>query len=171
LSSSIDNLSEESPAVTEPAAPPATCDVDARRAAMAALARASAAELAERLASVPERPDCSDLRPVETGLVMLRGRIGGDGAPFNIGEATVTRAAVRLASGEVGFAYVLGRDRNQARLAAICDALWQNASFRPRIEREVLTPIRARIDGERDRRRGETAATRVEFFTLARGED
>ncbi len=56
---------------------------------------------------------------------MLRGRIGGDGAPFNVGEATVTRAAVQLASGETGFGYVLGRDREKARLVALCDALWQ----------------------------------------------
>ncbi len=62
----------------------------------------------------------------EDGLVMVRGRIGGDGAPFNLGEATVTRAAVRLASGEVGFGYVLGRDREKARLIALCDALLQS---------------------------------------------
>ena len=56
---------------------------------------------------------------------------------------------------------MLGRDHDKARLAAICDALWQNESFRLRIERDVLAPIRSRLDGERDRRRAETAATRV----------
>ena len=61
-----------------------------------------------------EPPDYVELRAAESGLVMVRGRIGGDGAPFNLGEATVTRATVRLASGEVGFAYVLGRDRDLA---------------------------------------------------------
>ena len=157
--------------MTEPAAQPVQTDIDARRAAMATLAQASADEIAERLATLGERPDCVELRPVETGLVMLRGRVGGDGAPFNLGEATVTRSAVRLASGETGFAYVLGRDRAKARLAAICDALWQNEMFRRPIERDVLAPIRSRIASERDRRRAQTAATRVEFFTLVRGED
>lgn len=150
---------------------PETNNAAARRAAMATLAQASATEIAERLAALPERPECTELRATETGLVMLRGRIGGDGAPFNLGEATVTRAAVRLPSGETGFAYVLGRDHDKARLAATCDALWQNERFRPAIERDVLTPIRARVFAERDRRRAQTAATRVEFFTLVRGED
>ena len=59
-------------------------------------------------------PRYEELRTAETGLVMLRGRIGGDGAPFNLGEATVTRAAVRLASGEVGFC-LRARPRRAAR--------------------------------------------------------
>ncbi len=60
-------------------------------------------------------PAHEDLREPENGLVMVRGRIGGDGAPFNLGEATVSRAAVRLATGEVGFGYALGRDRRKAQ--------------------------------------------------------
>lgn len=141
-----------------------------RRAAMATLADARTDEIAGLLGAFGA-PAHVELRPVETGLVMLQGRIGGDGAPFNFGEATVTRAAVRIASGEVGFAYVLGRDRDKARLAALCDALWQNEAARERLERDVLAPIRARLDDERTRRRRETAASRVDFFTLVRGED
>jgi alpha-D-ribose 1-methylphosphonate 5-triphosphate synthase subunit PhnG len=102
---------------------------------------------------------------------MLQGRMGGDGAAFNLGEATVTRAAVRIPSGEVGFSYVLGRDRHKARLAALCDALWQNPSSREPLERHVLAPIRARHESERARQRALTATTRVDFFTLVRGED
>jgi phosphonate C-P lyase system protein PhnG len=70
---------------------------------------------------------CEDLREPENGLVMVRGRIGGDGAPFNLGEATVSRAAVRLSTGEVGFGYTLGRDRHKAQMIALCDALIQTA--------------------------------------------
>jgi len=146
-------------------------NVASRRAALSALTQAATAEIAAGLAALPDRPAHEDLRPVETGLVMLRGRIGGDGAPFNLGEATVTRAAVRIGSGETGFAYVLGRDRDKARLVAICDALWQSERFRDAVERQVLAPIRARLARERDQRESETAATRVDFFTLVRGED
>ena len=84
-----------------------------RKAAMLVLAHSGAAEIARCLEAVGV-PDHEDLREPENGLVMLRGRIGGDGAPFNLGEATVSRAAVRLATGEVGFGYVLGRDRQKA---------------------------------------------------------
>jgi alpha-D-ribose 1-methylphosphonate 5-triphosphate synthase subunit PhnG len=142
-----------------------------RKAALALLAQAHAAELADGLAAVADRPRHVELRPVETGLVMVRGRIGGDGAPFNLGETTVTRAAVGIETGETGFAYVLGRDHEQARLVAVCDALWQSASFRDAIERQVLAPVRERIEQGRAERQAAVAATRVDFFTLVRGED
>jgi alpha-D-ribose 1-methylphosphonate 5-triphosphate synthase subunit PhnG len=152
--------------VTMPSAPVAD-----RKAMMAVLSRARTSEIAAGLAALAEPLDHVELRPAETGLVMVRGRIGGDGQPFNVGEATVTRAAVRLATGEVGFSYLLGRDHERARLAAICDALWQNEAKRAAVERQVLAPIRARAEAERAHQREQTAATRVDFFTLVRGED
>src|SRR6201985_378994 len=104
-----------------------------RKAAMAVLAHVSAEEIAGHLADM-SLPDCENLREAENGLVMVRGRIGGDGAPFNLGEATISRAAVRLASGEVGFGYTLGRDREKAQIIALCDALVQAGGFADRIE-------------------------------------
>jgi alpha-D-ribose 1-methylphosphonate 5-triphosphate synthase subunit PhnG len=146
-------------------------DTASRRAAMAVLAQARTPEIAQGLAAVADPLRYVELRPVATGLVMVRGRIGGDGAPFNLGEATVTRAAVRMESGEVGFSYLLGRDHDKARLAAVCDALWQSAACRDAIERHVLAPIRGRLERERTQKREQAAATRVDFFTLVRGED
>jgi alpha-D-ribose 1-methylphosphonate 5-triphosphate synthase subunit PhnG len=140
-----------------------------RRAAMAVLAQAATAEIAARLDSIAP-PAFENLREPENGLVMVRGRIGGDGAPFNLGEATVSRAAVRLATGEVGFGYTLGRDRQRAQLIALCDALAQSKEFAGAVEQQVLTPLRAAMTSVRDRRAAETAATRVDFYTLVRGE-
>jgi alpha-D-ribose 1-methylphosphonate 5-triphosphate synthase subunit PhnG len=146
-------------------------DRPARRAAMAVLAQAPAQDIAAGLAALGPAPPHDEVRPAETGLVMVRGRIGGDGAPFNLGEATVTRCAVQLATGEIGFGYVLGRDRAKARLAALADALWQSPAHRTAVERHVLAPIRARQRAELARTRAQTAATKVDFFTLVRGED
>src|SRR5712691_9524182 len=115
-----------------------------RRAAMPVLAHSDAAGIASRLEAIAV-PVYENQREPEDGLVMMRGRIGGDGAPFNLGEATVTRAAVRMDTGEVGFSYLLGRDHDKARLAAVCDALWQSESRRGAIERHVLAPIRTRL--------------------------
>ena len=140
-----------------------------RKAAMAVLAHSDAAEIARRLEPIAV-PGYENLREPENGLVMLRGRIGGDGAPFNLGEATVSRAAVRLATGEVGFGYVLGRDRRKAQMIALCDALVQSNEFSEAVEENVLTPLRAAMVSERDRRAAETAATRVDFYTMVRGE-
>src|SRR5262249_13930678 len=94
---------------------------------------------------------------------------GGDGVPFNLGEATVTRAAIQIASGEVGIAYILGRDPNKARLSAVCDALWQSKRYRDAVERRVLAPIRTRVDAERGRPRAQTAPASVVFSTWVRG--
>lgn len=142
-----------------------------RRAAMALLVEADAEALARLLQSVGTLPAYENVRSPETGLVMVRGCVGGDGDPFNVGEATVSRAAVRLASGEIGFGYVLGRDREKARLVALCDALLQTESHRAAIETEVLAPLRSYTAAERDLAAARTAATRVDFFTLVRGED
>jgi alpha-D-ribose 1-methylphosphonate 5-triphosphate synthase subunit PhnG len=149
-------------------------DVAARQAVMAVLAEARVEEIAAGLAAMAAAiacPEHGEMRPAETGLVMIRGRIGGDGAPFNLGEATVTRAAVQLASGEIGFSYVLGRDREKARLAALCEALCQCGAHRDAVEQHVLSPVRARLTAEHVRAHEQTAATRVDFFTLVRGED
>lgn len=143
----------------------------ARRRAMGLLARALASELEGPLAQAWADHGAKDLKPVETGLVMLRGRAGGDGAPFNLGEATVTRAVVELPSGERGYAHILGRDPERARLAAIFDALWQQRRQRQAVEERVLAPIAARLQAARAKASGEIAATRVDFFTLKRGED
>jgi alpha-D-ribose 1-methylphosphonate 5-triphosphate synthase subunit PhnG len=140
-----------------------------RQAAMAVLAHSAAADIAGCLLAIAV-PAYEDLREPENGLVMVRGRIGGDGAPFNLGEATVSRAAVRLSTGEVGFGYTLGRDRQKARMIALCDALVQSNEFADALEENVLTPLRTAMISVRNRKAAETAATRVDFYTLVRGE-
>jgi alpha-D-ribose 1-methylphosphonate 5-triphosphate synthase subunit PhnG len=140
-----------------------------RKAAMAVLAHSDAADIAGRLEAIAV-PAHENLREPENGLVMVRGRIGGDGAPFNLGEATVSRAAVRLSTGEMGFGYTLGRNRQKAQMIALCDALIQSADHAGTVEAQVLAPLRAAIASEKNRKAAETAATRVDFYTLVRGE-
>jgi alpha-D-ribose 1-methylphosphonate 5-triphosphate synthase subunit PhnG len=142
-----------------------------RREAMALLAASSAAEIANHLDAIGPLPPHEDVRSGETGMVMVRGRIGGDGTPFNFGEATVSRAAVRFATGEIGYGYVLGRDLTKARLIAVCDALVQREQHYPTLEQCVLTPLRSRLAAVRELEAERVAATKVEFFTLVRGED
>lgn len=122
-----------------------------------------------RAAGLPD--EATDLRRPEAGLVTVRGRVGGDGGPFNLGEATVTRAAVKLPGGEVGHAYILGRDSAKARICALIDAFWQHAATREQVRRAVVAPLRERLEAEDIRTRAQVAATRVDFFTMVRGED
>ena len=141
----------------------------ARKATIDTLSAAPAAKLESLWKALGITPEYQLVRGPETGLVMIRGRTGGGGAPFNLGEATVTRATVRLASGEVGHSYALGRDGEKAVRAALLDALWQREP--ERIETEVLAPLREAATAADDKTRAETAATKVNFFTMVRGDD
>lgn len=113
-------------------------------------------------------PTWTPLRRPETGLVMLNGRISGTGAPFCAGEMTVTRAAVRLGTGEVGIGYVGGRDRGHAETTALIDALGQRDEWRDRLEALVIQPLQADAETRHRQVAARAAATRVEFFTVAR---
>ena len=147
-------------------------EIAARRRAMGALACMPVSLLAERYRALSgAAPAAQPVRGPEVGLVMLRGRAGGGGAAFNLGEASVVRATVTLATGEVGHAVVLGRDKGRARMAAHLDALWQRPDWRSRVESEVVTPGLAAEAAAAEVRAEETEATRVDFFTLVRGED
>ncbi|NVD39886.1 phosphonate C-P lyase system protein PhnG [Ensifer sp. HO-A22] len=142
----------------------------ARKEGMRLLARASFEELNTAWAAIADKPDVSPVRGPETGLVMVRGRIGGGGDAFNLGEATVSRATVRLSTGEIGHGQLLGTDKQRARLAAIFDALFQRDPDRAAVE-ALHRQIAARIEAEDRRTAEETAATRVDFFTMVRGDD
>jgi alpha-D-ribose 1-methylphosphonate 5-triphosphate synthase subunit PhnG len=137
---------------------------------LAALARAEDALLEQAWTELDPPPAYRLLRPVEVGMTLLRGRIGGDGQPFNFGEATITRAAVALATGEQGFSYLLGRHPRRAELAALFHALLQREASRGFVEERVLLPAeRGRADALAAER-ATAAATRVEFATLVRGD-
>ncbi len=148
-----------------PGPPAAQADTAERRHWMGVLARASAEEIGARMQDM-DRPQHTRLRGPETGLVMVRGRAGGDGAPFNLGEMTVTRCAVRLPDGRVGHAYVAGRDARQAELAALLDAMLQDEARRPALQRAVIAPLAAAQAERRQREARRAAATRVQFFTM-----
>jgi alpha-D-ribose 1-methylphosphonate 5-triphosphate synthase subunit PhnG len=140
----------------------------ARQQWMSLLAPAKAGRL-DALFPRERFPSFAYLRKPETGLVMLRGRVGGTGSPFNLGEATVTRCAIRLDDGTVGHAFVMGRSHAHALGAAICDALLQGPDSD--LSQTVIAPLaRERAEREHELAR-KNAATKVEFFTMVRGED
>lgn len=138
---------------------PISAEKQGRKRALDVLALAPAKALAERWESFADKPAHQRIRGPETGLVMVRGRAGGGGAPFNLGEASVSRASVRIATGEIGHGYCLGRDLSKAEAIAIIDALRQREPGR--VDAEIIVPLEAAI----------AAATRVDFFTMVRGDN
>jgi alpha-D-ribose 1-methylphosphonate 5-triphosphate synthase subunit PhnG len=135
----------------------------ARRRWMAVLARADADLLGERLGALPPY---RVLRGPEAGLVMVRGRAGGGGAPFNLGEMTTTRCTVRTDAGFVGHAYVAGRSGRQAELAALADALLQDPLRQAALLEDVIEKLAAMQQARRDAVAAKAAATRVQFFAM-----
>lgn len=144
-------------------------DTAKRKAWMGLLARAPEGRLTELLASV-DRPETTWLRPPEVGSVMVQGRVGGTGAAFNLGEMTVTRCSLRLSDGTVGHGYVQGRSKPASEAAAIVDALMQTGEA-ANIDNEILDVLRAEEAKRNSTRQEKAAATKVDFFTMVRGED
>jgi alpha-D-ribose 1-methylphosphonate 5-triphosphate synthase subunit PhnG len=133
---------------------------------MSVLARAPAKAIETALTQYCSWPDWTRVRGPETGLVMVRGRAGGSGSPFNLGEMTVTRCTVRLSAGAVGHSYVAGRDQLQAELAAVADALLQDPDTNQILLDTLIRPLAEAQREQRLTRAEKAAATRVEFFSM-----
>ena len=119
------------------------------------------------------KPEVEAIRGPEAGLVMVRSRIDAGGAKFNLGEATVARATVRLhgealADDVLGTSYVLGTDLEHARLAAIFDGLLLDEAHRQRVQAEVIRPLADRQLARDEERRADARSTLVDFFTVSR---
>jgi alpha-D-ribose 1-methylphosphonate 5-triphosphate synthase subunit PhnG len=140
-----------------------------RKAWMSLMAKAPEGRVAALLDAALPRPTFTWLRAPEIGSVMVRGRAGGTGAPFNLGEMTITRCALTLPSGEVGHAYVQGRSKADAEAAALVDALMQTGAVNV-MQAKVLETLEQEATAQRTKRAEKAAATKVDFFTMVRGE-
>lgn len=142
-------------------------DTTARQHWMALLATSAPSRLS---ALLPELPRHVMLRPPETGTVMVQGRMGGTGGAFHLGEMTVTRCSLRLECGAIGHGYVQGRDKAHAQRAAIIDA-WMQTPMAEQIQSGILDVLDGEATTRREAQARKSAATKVDFFTMVRGED
>ena len=145
--------------------------VSARQEWMSVLAKADWADLEQLHTTMDALPECKVLRAPETGTVMVRGRMGGTGRPFNTGEATVTRCSVENEAGLKGHSYVMGRNKMHALLAARLDVALQDEHTRKAVFDAVISPLKEIYEERLEIHRRKIAATKVDFFTLVRGED
>jgi len=140
---------------------------------MATLAKAELKQLEELVNLLDDIPQYSFLRSPEIGSAMVRSRIGGTDSDFNLGEITITRCVVKIENGSdeiTGFGYVAGRSRRHAELAAVIDGLLQCPSWYERIEAQVIEPLDAIKQHQEEIEQRQVSATKVNFFTLMRGE-
>ena len=141
-----------------------------RKVWMGLLAKAPEGRVAALLDAEISRPAFTWLRAPEIGSTMVRARAGSTGAPFNLGEMTITRCALTLETGEVGHSYIQGRNKADAEVVALVDALMQTA-LANRLRETVLEPLEAGMVTMKAARAAKAAATKVDFFTMTRGED
>ncbi|MBM1690004.1 phosphonate C-P lyase system protein PhnG [Sulfitobacter geojensis] len=145
-------------------------DNNPRKAWMGLLAKAPEGRAAALLEAEITRPTFTWLRAPEIGSTMVRARAGATGAPFNLGEMTITRCALTLETGEVGHSYIQGRRKADAEVAALIDALMQTP-MASRLRSAILEPLEAELVDAKAARAAKAAATKVDFFTMTRGED
>jgi len=146
-------------------------DNSSRKRWMAVLARAPRTRLEEVYDALAGKLDYRVLRPAEVGLVLVCGRVGGNGRAFNVGEMTLTRASVELPDGTIGHGYMAGRDKRKAELIAVFDALLQRDGSDVALLRDLVDKEESRQSGRSQNRMAKVAATRVDFFTMTRGEE
>ena len=148
---------------------PSAIGAPLRKRWMSAFARTDADHLQKLFDDVGAEMHFDILRPAESGSVMVRGRAGGTGQLFNVGEMTVTRCTVRSGESVVGHGYIAGRDRKHAEVAACLDALFQG--LEPTQAETIVQSLEQEIVTKASARQQASAPTRVEFFTMVRGEN
>ena len=109
------------------------------------------------------------LRTPEIGSIMAQGRMGVTGDKFNIGEVTITRCSLKLNCGTIGHSYVQGRSKKKAEISALCDALMQTKMSKE-INKNIIIPLEKIKKDNKDKILSKAEATKVDFFTLVRGE-
>ena len=146
-------------------------DISTRQRWMRVLAHSQPAALAARMNALSLTPDYDTLRAPEIGLVQIQARMGGTGERFFAGDATLTRAAIRLNSGTLGYSYVLGRDKAHAERCAVIDALLQEQPYFQTLMETLIAPLEADRAARLAARQAEVNTSRVDFFTLVRGDN
>ena len=140
---------------------------EARKQWLQVLVRVPASDLIE--ASAAFSFDIVVLKAPEVGLMMTNGRIHSTGQPFHLGEVSLTRCVLKDDLGHLGYGHILGRNKAQSRAIAIFDLALQRSDSTDQAL-ELLTAWSAEIE-EIDAMEAERVEdTRVDFFTMVRGE-
>lgn len=143
----------------------------ARQQWMATLAMANTDELLLCSKTLVRKESFEDIRSAEVGLAQVRGRMGGTGSAFNLGDMTISRCVLRSSEGIYGYSYVSGRSKIHAQRAAELDAMLQSANHHDEVMKVVIQTLLDQQQFKDRNRREKTESTRVNFFTLVRGED
>ncbi|MFL4558247.1 phosphonate C-P lyase system protein PhnG [Yersinia kristensenii] len=147
---------------------------------MSVLAHSQPAQLLAHWQPLNLSPQYQVIRPPEIGLNQLQARMGGTGRRFILGDMTITRAVIKLndSADIYGYSYIAGRNKPHAELCALVDGLLQlscihgkPAGLSELLLKTVIHPLAAIQQERRELRARAIATSKVDFFTLVRGED
>ncbi|CNE80495.1 phosphonate C-P lyase system protein PhnG [Yersinia nurmii] len=147
--------------------------ISTRQGWMSVLAHSQSEDLLAHWQTLNLSPRYQVIRAPEIGLNQLQARMGATGRRFILGDMTITRAVVRLEENDeiYGYSYVAGRNKPHAERCALLDALLQQTALHELLQKTVITPLAALQQERRQQRARAIATSRVDFFTLVRGED
>lgn len=140
-----------------------------RQQLLSVLSRSSLKSIQEHWSQLSIKPEYQQLKAPESGMVMVKAKAGGTGQDFNMGEMTVTRTVIQLNSGEVGYGYTQGRDKQKSKLIALIDACHQLAEYTEKITHHLMQPLEAKLDENYQKVQEKTNSSKVDFFTMVRG--
>ena len=143
--------------------------IEKRKSWMSLLATSSQSDLLNLWKQKKIKVNYVWLRTPEIGSIMAQGRMGVTGDKFNIGEVTITRCSLKLNCGTIGHSYVQGRSKKKAEISALCDALMQTKMSKE-INKNIIIPLEKIKKDNKDKILSKAEATKVDFFTLVRGE-
>jgi len=143
--------------------------IEKRKSWMSLLATSNQSDLLNLWEQKKIRVNYIWLRTPEIGSIMAQGRMGVTGDKFNIGEVTITRCSLKLNCGTIGHSYVQGRSKKKAEISALCDALMQTKMSKE-INKNIIIPLGKIKKDNKDKILSKAEATKVDFFTLVRGE-
>ena len=143
--------------------------IEKRKSWMSLLATSSQSDLLNLWEQKKIKVNYVWLRTPEIGSIMAQGRMGVTGDKFNIGEVTITRCSLKLNCGTIGHSYVQGRSKKKAEISALCDALMQTKMSKE-INKNIIIPLEKIKKDNKHKILSKAEATKVDFFTLVRGE-
>lgn len=106
----------------------------------------------------------------ETGMIMVQAKSDGSNARFNLGEVTVSRCVLDVKNKYTGTAWIMGSDLRHAELAALFDGLLQDPDYHDLLASTLMKDLKKKQAAKNRQLAEDASDTRVEFFTLKRGE-
>ena len=103
-------------------------------------------------------------------MIMVRAKADGSKKRFNLGEVIVSRCVLEVNQKYLGVSWVLGSNLKHVELAALFDGLMQDPEYHGKLNLSLLQALKEKQKKKDDIIVKDAADTKVEFFTLKRGE-